>query len=340
MSRSDKEILIGKTFGYLTVISENIKQDDKKHTYWNCQCKCGNICVKRTDALKTTPTPSCGCHKKEATSNYWSAKLTGKTFGKLKVIERVKTDKLRPLWKCKCDCGNFCYLSSRYLLSMNVKSCGCDTKSNGELYIREQLQKLGYKFKEQFSFSDCLTPKNRRIRFDFAVFDTSSLICLIEVNGMQHYMPVDFFGGLNRFYELRKIDKIKKEYCKLNNILLIEIPYTEINQVNILNRINGEKSMYKIWVDDCRTAPSGYVWFKTVNSVIDFISEHSDEIELLDLDHDASSEYAADGGDYIKLLDWLEGTGRNYPIRIHSMNPVGVENMRRIIQKNGWIEVK
>ena len=44
MSRSDKEILIGKTFGYLTVISENIKQDDKKHTYWNCQCKCGNIC--------------------------------------------------------------------------------------------------------------------------------------------------------------------------------------------------------------------------------------------------------------------------------------------------------
>ena len=58
MSRSDKEILIGKTFGYLTVISENIKKDDKKHTYWNCQCKCGNICVKRTDALKTTPTPS------------------------------------------------------------------------------------------------------------------------------------------------------------------------------------------------------------------------------------------------------------------------------------------
>ena len=46
------------------------------------------------------------------------------------------------------------------------------------------------------------------------------------------------------------------------------------------------------------------------------------------------------GGDYIKLLDWLEETGRNYPIRIHSMNPVGVENMRRIIERNGWTEVK
>ena len=37
-----------------------------------------------------------------------------------------------------------------------------------------------------------------------------------------------------------------------------------------------------------------------------------------------------------KLLNWLEETGRSYPIRIHSMNPVGVENMRRIIQRNGW----
>lgn len=32
-------------------------------------------------------------------------------------------------------------------------------------------------------------------------------------------------------------------------------------------------------------------------------------------------------------------TGRNYPIRIHSMNPVGRENMRRIIKRNGWTEV-
>jgi hypothetical protein len=61
-------------------------------------------------------------------------------------------------------------------------------------------------------------------------------------------------------------------------------------------------------------------------------------IELIDIDHDAGI-YARHGGDYIKLLDWLEETGRNYPIRIHSMNPVGVQNMRAIIQRNGWKEV-
>ena len=61
-------------------------------------------------------------------------------------------------------------------------------------------------------------------------------------------------------------------------------------------------------------------------------------IELIDIDYDAG-DYAKDGGDYIRLLDWLEETGRNYPIRIHSMNPVGVQNMRAIIQRNGWTEI-
>ena len=117
----------------------------------------------------------------------------------------------------------------------------------------------------------------------------------------------------------------------------------------------------KIWVDDVRPAPSGYVWLRTTSDAIRFISrqeltyqqlinavpavEHftlpkveNERIELIDLDHDAG-DYASYGGDYIKILDWLEQTGRSYPIHIHSMNPVGVQNMRTIIQKNGWKEV-
>ena len=98
----------------------------------------------------------------------------------------------------------------------------------------------------------------------------------------------------------------------------------------------------KLWIDDVRPAPEGYVWRKSVNEAIDLLSDlinfGIDDIEVIDIDHDAG-DYYSDGGDYIKLLDWLEETGRNYPIRIHSQNPVGVENMRRIIQRNGWKEV-
>ena len=104
----------------------------------------------------------------------------------------------------------------------------------------------------------------------------------------------------------------------------------------------------KLWIDDVRTSPPGYVWIKTVDeakryiqtysSRVDFDNNVVDEIELIDIDHDAGI-YQSFGGDYIKLLDWFEETGKKYPIRIHSMNPVGVQNMRSIITKNGWKEI-
>lgn len=98
----------------------------------------------------------------------------------------------------------------------------------------------------------------------------------------------------------------------------------------------------KIWIDDVREAPDGYVWCKSVGQAKQVIRSNelrNEPIEILDLDHD-SGDYAFDGGDFIRILDWMELTNRNYPIRIHSMNPVGVKNMRRIIKRNNWKEVK
>lgn len=101
----------------------------------------------------------------------------------------------------------------------------------------------------------------------------------------------------------------------------------------------------KLWIDDIRPAPEsclyGWAYCTSVNkakAMIKVAEKFGQKIDLIDIDHDAG-DYANDGGDYIKLLDWLEETGRNYPIRIHSMNPVGRENMRRIIERNGWTEV-
>ena len=110
----------------------------------------------------------------------------------------------------------------------------------------------------------------------------------------------------------------------------------------------------KLWIDDVRPAPNMYVWIKSVDEAkecieflerqleqvrSDFRSYSCNNIEIIDIDHDAGA-YSRFGGDYIRLLDWLEETGRNYPIHVHSMNPVGVANMRAIIKRNGWTEIK
>ena len=101
--------------------------------------------------------------------------------------------------------------------------------------------------------------------------------------------------------------------------------------------------MIKIWIDDIRTPPSeGWVWIKSVEAAKEYItmaSLYNIADIFLSVDHDAG-EYYQYGGDYIRLLDWLEETGRSYPIRIHSQNPVGVQNMRAIIQRNGWKEIR
>lgn len=98
--------------------------------------------------------------------------------------------------------------------------------------------------------------------------------------------------------------------------------------------------MIKIWIDDVRLPPDNtYIHFASVNQVIAALKIFKDEwIEVIDIDHDAGN-FAIDGGDYIKILDWMEENNRNIPIHIHSMNPVGIENMRRIIHHNGWKEI-
>ena len=105
----------------------------------------------------------------------------------------------------------------------------------------------------------------------------------------------------------------------------------------------------KLWIDDCRLAPEGYKWVKTVSEAKTWCCQHIDpnrvlHIEEFNLDHDAG-DYKYGGGDYIELLNWLEIKQNCYnwiinsTFKIHSMNPVGVQNMRAIIQHNGWKEV-
>ena len=91
----------------------------------------------------------------------------------------------------------------------------------------------------------------------------------------------------------------------------------------------------KLWLDDLRPVPYGYEGAKSVNEAKKLIqeAEHNGiEIEALDLDHDLG-DYADQGGDAIRLLDWLAERGPFYPVEIHTANPVGRANMERILAR-------
>ena len=91
----------------------------------------------------------------------------------------------------------------------------------------------------------------------------------------------------------------------------------------------------KLWLDDLRPVPYGYEGAKSVNEAKKLIqeAEHNGiEIEALDLDHDLG-DYADQGGDAIRLLDWLAERETFYPVEIHTTNPVGRANMERILAR-------
>lgn len=53
----------------------------------------------------------------------------------------------------------------------------------------------------------------------------------IEYNGVQHYKEISHFGGQEKFIEQQKRDNSIKEYCKNNNIELLEISYKDFDNI-------------------------------------------------------------------------------------------------------------
>ena len=57
--------LTGHKFGLLTVVGFVFNSENGRHSFWECKCECGNVCVVRGSHLKSGHTSSCGCWKRE-----------------------------------------------------------------------------------------------------------------------------------------------------------------------------------------------------------------------------------------------------------------------------------
>lgn len=236
----------GKQIGDFYIIGlhgEEITSENKKQRIWKCQCKCGNILYLSTSKINSRTYKCCDdCIKKILSENNFTDE-TGKKYGKLTALSYVgrNTDN-RFLWLCQCECGNLKITTSKSLHAGLCTSCGC-IKSKGEAKINQILNELKINFKTQYYFQDLrdydkTTPLP--LYFDFAIFDdNNNLLSLIEYQGIQHYGEeiqdkTNFppWYGDKELEELYKRDKLKKEYCKKNNIKLIEIKYTEYSKLN------------------------------------------------------------------------------------------------------------
>ena len=102
---------------------------------------------------------------------------------------------------------------------------GIDTKSKmswGELLVSNTLEKNKIKYYFNKSLKDCIS--SSKLRFDFYLPDYN--IC-IEFDGKQHFESCEFFGGDEEFEKLQIRDRIKNEWCKVNEIKLLRLNYLQ-----------------------------------------------------------------------------------------------------------------
>lgn len=139
-----------------------------------------------------------------------------------------------------CECGREFKVTFHKFCSENKKRCNYCSKrvSMGEHEIIRYLDYSGINYVYEYSTKKCLG-KSRPLKFDFAILDNMQNVCLfIEFDGQQHEVSKKWFGGEEKLQQQKEYDNIKTEFCKVNQIRLLRIPYSELKNIkNILNDI-------------------------------------------------------------------------------------------------------
>lgn len=85
--------------------------------------------------------------------------LRGKRIGKLTVISPTRERYHgNVVWRCKCDCGNTHRVSRHYLISGEVRSCGCLLNKRNRIHGMSYT--ITYRVWNQMK-NRCLNPRNR-----------------------------------------------------------------------------------------------------------------------------------------------------------------------------------
>jgi hypothetical protein len=131
----------------------------------------------------------------------------------------------------KHSCGNDWYVLPNNLL----RGYGCPKckSSKGEIKIAQFLDKNNMSYEFQKVFPNCNGMLGRNLKFDFCIYDSfGNIFLLIEYQGIIHFKPIEFFGGIDGYYMRKCHDSYKAYWCKKNNLNFLTIDYTEFKLID------------------------------------------------------------------------------------------------------------
>ena len=114
--------------------------------------------------------------------------------------------------------GDFYQAPNNHLRGQGCPRC---KEYKGETQVSEFLKAHNIEFQTQYPIEYEGNIKG----FTYIDFYLPQHNMFIEYNGMQHYIPVEHFGGELKFQQQKKRDQYVRNYCVKNNIQLLEIKY-------------------------------------------------------------------------------------------------------------------
>lgn len=236
-SGSKPEDLTNRRFGKLTALylDPNAVSGSGRHAKWICLCDCGKYVSVQSNHLKDGTQSACSSKCKHLIE-------TNTKIGGLTVLEPTeqRNSSGAIIYHCLCDCGEHCYISSVELRAKRRGSCDKCKETYGEAKIRILLEQNNIAFEKEKTFEDCINPETqRKYRFDFYVNNCY----VIEFDGAQHFIPIDYFGGEEYLEICQARDKIKNDYCREKHIPIIRIPYSHLENI-VIEDLNPKSSQF------------------------------------------------------------------------------------------------
>ncbi|BBE37279.1 hypothetical protein PHIM1EF22_0060 [Enterococcus phage phiM1EF22] len=189
---------------------------------------CGNTySVLASDFIKGRRCVSCLRASNTKTQEQWEKQVSTLSGDEYTFLEPYVMDNVKISYRHN-TCGTEHKVTPNNFI--NGTRCPRCKDSKGEAHIRKFLTDNNIEFIQQKKFNDLQVVK--QLSYDFYL---PELNILIEFQGEQHYKPIDFFGGSDKFKCQQEHDKLKRDYAKHNGIGFIEVKYTKDTYKKVAN---------------------------------------------------------------------------------------------------------
>lgn len=226
-----------------TLTPNDLTVSSAKIVWWKCSKCDSDYDMRMYDRNNNHNCPYCKGFRVNHTNSFasrnpdkineWNYKRNGSI-----TPEDVTYGSKKKIWWI-CDKGH------EWIATPNDRSsdynCPKCKSSKGEVKINNILEKNNIKFEYNYKFGDC---KNKnKLPFDFYIDNK----IIIEYDGEVHFNPIRYTKNKNKTDDALKYrqnnDKIKNQYCVINKIPLIRIPYWEFSNIeyiveNVLKHYN------------------------------------------------------------------------------------------------------